>query len=93
MSQWTCRPIPVAEAAEHIFGLVLLNDWSARDIQLEVRLQSQEMAEPAVISRSNFRYLYWNMAQQLAYHTIIGCNMRPGDLLASGTISGPAPDS
>jgi fumarylacetoacetase len=145
------RPIPIDEAANHIFGLVLVNDWSARDIQrweyrplgpflaknlatsispwvvtlealepfrcpgpeqepqplpylrspregafdiqLEVHLQSQEMAEPAVISRSNFRYLYWNMAQQLAHHTITGCNMRPGDLLASGTISGPTPDS
>jgi fumarylacetoacetase len=51
------------------------------------------MARPAVISRSNFRYLYWNMDQQLAHHTVSGCNMRPGDLLASGTISGPEPDS
>jgi fumarylacetoacetase len=145
------RPVPVAQAADHIFGMVLVNDWSARDIQtweyqplgpflaknfatsispwivtldalepfrvpgpvqqppplpylrspgdwsydihLEVMLQSQTMAEPAVISRSNFRYLYWNMLQQLAHHTITGCNLRPGDLLASGTISGPTPDS
>jgi 2-keto-4-pentenoate hydratase/2-oxohepta-3-ene-1,7-dioic acid hydratase in catechol pathway len=65
----------------------------AFDIQLEVHLQSYEMAELDVISRSNFRYLYWNMAQQLAHHTITGCNMRPGDLLASGTISGPSPES
>jgi fumarylacetoacetase len=144
-------PIPVSEAAEHIFGMVLVNDWSARDIQrweyrplgpflaknlatsispwvvtmealeqfrcpgppqdpeplpylqsegegaydihLEVRLQSQAMVAPATIARSNFRHLYWNMNQQLAHHTITGCNMRPGDLLASGTISGPTPDS
>ncbi len=145
------RPLSVQDAREHIFGLVLVNDWSARDIQtweyqplgpflaknfatsispwvvtldalepfrtagpaqdpqplpylrsegdwaydihLEVHLQSEQMAEPAVISRSNFRHLYWNMAQQLAHHTVNGCNARPGDLLASGTISGPTPDS
>jgi fumarylacetoacetase len=145
------RPIPIEQAAGHIFGLVLVNDWSARDIQsweyrplgpflsknlatsispwvvpldalepfrcpgpvqeprplpylqsqgdwafdihLEATLQGETMAEPAVITRSNFRYLYWNMAQQLAHHTITGCNLRPGDLLASGTISGPTPDS
>ncbi len=145
------HPVPVAEAEEHLFGLVLLNDWSARDIQaweyvplgpflaknfltsvspwvvtlealepfrcpgpvqqptplpylqapgpgafdiqLEVLLQSATMAEPARISASNFRYLYWSMAQQLAHHTINGCNLRPGDLLASGTISGSTPDS
>jgi fumarylacetoacetase len=145
------QPIPVERAADHIFGLVLVNDWSARDLQkweyqplgpflaknfatsispwvvtldalepfrtegpvqeveplpylrgdgrqtydihLEVQLQSEQMDAPATICRSNFRYLYWNMAQQLAHHTITGCNMRPGDLLASGTISGPTPDS
>jgi fumarylacetoacetase len=145
------QTIPIDEAAEHIFGMVLVNDWSARDIQrweyrplgpflsknlatsispwvvtlealeffrrpgpaqdpeplpylqsqgnwaydiyLEVHLQGEGMSEAAVISRSNFRYLYWNMAQQLAHHTINGCNMRPGDLLASGTISGPTADS
>jgi fumarylacetoacetase len=145
------RPVPVEEAADHIFGLVLVNDWSARDIQkweyqplgpflaknfattispwvvtlealapfrcpgpaqeppplpylqssgpwaydihLEVGLQSRQMDELQVIGRSNFRYLYWNMLQQLAHHTVTGCNLRPGDLLASGTISGPTPDS
>jgi fumarylacetoacetase len=145
------RPIPVEEAAEHIFGLVLVNDWSARDIQkweyqplgpflaknfgtsispwvvplealepfrcpgpvqdpvplpylrtngdqaldihLEVYLQTQQQREPARISASNFKFLYWNMAQQLAHHTVNGCNLQPGDLLASGTISGPSPDS
>jgi fumarylacetoacetase len=140
------RPIPVAEARDHVFGLVLVNDWSARDIQrweyqplgpfnsknfattispwivtlealepfhcagpaqdptplpylretgagtydirLEVRLRSREMAAPSTICRSNFRHLYWSIAQQLAHHTVSGCNVRPGDLMASGTISG-----
>lgn len=144
------QPIRVIDAAAHIFGMVLVNDWSARDIQkweyqplgpflaknlatsispwvvtmdalepfrcpgpvqdpaplpylrsqgeraydihLEVSIQSAAMQSPQVITRSNFRYLYWNMCQQLAHHTITGCNMRPGDLLASGTISGPQPE-
>lgn len=144
-------PIPIAEAADHVFGLVLVNDWSARDIQaweyvplgpflaknlgttispwvvplaalepfrvagppqaptplpylqssgqqaydinLEVRLQSAAMTAAQTIARSNFKYLYWNMAQQVAHHTITGCNLRPGDLLATGTISGPTADS
>jgi fumarylacetoacetase len=145
------QPIPIEQAPEHIFGLVLVNDWSARDIQrweyvplgpflaknfattispwvvtldalepfrtagpkqdpaplpylrspgdraldvhLEVLLQTAAMARPHVISRSNARYLYWNVCQQLAHHTVTGCNLRTGDLLASGTISGPTPDS
>jgi fumarylacetoacetase len=145
------HPIPVTAAAEHIFGMVLVNDWSARDIQkweyvplgpflaknfgtsispwvvtldalepfrtagprqepeplpylrsvgdwsynihLEVYLQSARMAQPQRICASNFRHLYWNICQQLAHHTVNGCNLRPGDLLASGTISGPTPDS
>ena len=145
------QPIPVAAAPEHIFGMVLVNDWSARDIQaweyvplgpflaknfatsispwvvpmealepfrtagplqdpaplpylrttgnwsydihLEVWLQSDPMDRPCCISRSNSRYLYWNICQQLAHHTSNGCNLRPGDLLASGTISGPTADS
>jgi fumarylacetoacetase len=145
------EPIPVERAEEHLFGLVLLNDWSARDVQgweyqplgpflgknfatsvspwvvplealepfrcdgprqdpeplpylrqagpttfdltLEVRLQSARMAEAQVVSRSNFRHLYWSLRQQVAHHTVNGCPLRPGDLLASGTVSGPAPDS
>lgn len=145
------EPIPIDSAADHIFGLVLVNDWSARDIQrweyrplgpflaksfatsispwvvplaalepfreagptqlpaplsylqsqgdwafnihLEARLQSTQMIQeghsPIVLTRTNFKHLYWNMAQQLAHHTSNGCNLRPGDLLASGTISGP----
>jgi fumarylacetoacetase len=145
------EPIPMSEAAGHIFGLVLVNDWSARDIQrweyrplgpflskslatsispwvvtldalepfrcrgpeqypeplpylrsegdwgydinLEIYLRGETMEEPALISHSNYRHLYWTMAQQLVHHASSGCNMRPGDLLASGTISGPTRDS
>jgi fumarylacetoacetase len=154
------EPIGIADAHDHIFGLVLVNDWSARDIQkweyvplgpflaknfattispwvvpiealepfrcpgpdqdpapldylahplggdsaqspagwsydiqLEVALQTESLATPHVICRSNFKHLYWSMVQQLAHHTVTGCNIRPGDLLASGTISGPTPES
>lgn len=144
-------PIPIAEAAEHIFGFVLVNDWSARDIQkweyqplgpflaknfatsispwvvtldalepfrvtgakqepeplpylrlsgnwaldvqLEVHLQTSKLPGPQRIAATNARYLYWNACQQLAHHASNGCNLQPGDLLASGTISGPTPDS
>jgi fumarylacetoacetase len=145
------EPVTVGEALDHVFGMVLLNDWSARDIQaweyvplgpflaknfatslspwvvslealepfrtdgpaqdpapfpylqntgpsaydvrLEVTLQGEKMAAPQTVSVSNFKHLYWSMAQQVAHHTVTGCNLRPGDLLASGTISGPTPDS
>jgi fumarylacetoacetase len=60
---------------------------------LEVHLQSAKMSSPQVICRSNFKHLYWSLAQQVAHHTINGCNLMPGDVLASGTISGPSPDS
>jgi len=56
-------------------------------------LQTKKMNESCVISKTNYNYLYWNMAQQIAHHTITGCNLRTGDLLASGTISGPDKDS
>ncbi|MGC1788472.1 MAG: fumarylacetoacetase, partial [Terriglobales bacterium] len=149
--------IPIAEADEHIFGICLVNDWSARDIQaweyqplgpflaksfatslspwvvttealapfrapafaradgdpaplpylfdagdqehggvdltLEVSLLSPRMREtgiaPIVLGRSNFRDMYWTMAQMLTHHASNGCNLRAGDLLASGTVSGP----
>jgi fumarylacetoacetase len=144
-------PIPAARAEDHLLGVVLLNDWSARDIQkweyvplgpflaknfatsispwvvmldalepfrvpgpaqdpeplaylragrpgafdirLEVLLQAPGMAQPHVICRTNFRHMYWSLAQMVAHHTVTGCNLRPGDLLGSGTISGPTPDS
>lgn len=143
-------PIAVSNARDHIFGMVMVNDWSARDIQkweyvplgpflaknwatsispwivtldalepfktggpdqdpeplpylqtkdgwydinLEVYLQADDMAEPHRICKSNYKNLYWSMNQQLAHQTVTGCNVRPGDLYASGTISGEAEDS
>jgi fumarylacetoacetase len=154
------QPIPIAEAEQHIFGLCLLNDWSARDMQsweyqplgpflaksfatsispwivtmealepfrvpaflrpdgdpaplpylnsaedqarggidltLEVHLASRRMREsgtpPLRLSRGNLRNLYWTLAQLLTHHASNGCNLQPGDLLASGTVSGPQPD-
>ena len=139
-------PITTSEADDYIFGLVLFNDWSARDIQkweyiplgpflgknfassispwivtldalhpyrvpgpvqdpkvlpyLEYSGDSHydidlevEITTPAgdskVVCRSNFKHMYWNMRQQLAHHTVNGCNIRGGDMIASGTISGP----
>ena len=145
------EPVPIDRAVDHIFGLVLMNDWSARDIQaweyqplgpflaknfctsispwvvtlqalepfrkplplqdpeplpylraksnftfdiqLEARLQTSLMDAPHIITRTNFQNLYWSIAQQLAHHTVNGCNLEPGDLLASGTISGATEDS
>jgi fumarylacetoacetase len=145
------QPITTADAPNHVFGMVLVNDWSARDIQkweyqplgpflaknfatsispwvvtldalepfrvagpkqdpeplpylrcqgdwaydihLEVWLQTAKMTEPVRISATNAKYLYWNLCQQIAHHTVNGCNLQTGDLLASGTISGPTPDS
>ncbi|MCP3721988.1 fumarylacetoacetase [Paraburkholderia sp. CNPSo 3272] len=145
------EPIACEDAEDHIFGMVLLNDWSARDIQqweyvplgpfnaktfastispwvvtldalepfrvaqpvqepqpleylrhegdhafdisLEVLMQPEGAAEATTIARTNFRHMYWSMAQQLAHHTVAGCNTRVGDLMGSGTISGPTPDS
>jgi fumarylacetoacetase len=138
--------VPIERALDHILGFVLMNDWSARDIQaweyqplgpflaknfctsispwvvtlealepfrrslpaqeppplsylrltndftfdiqLEARLQTASMTEPHVITRTSFQNLYWSVSQQVAHHTVSGCNLQPGDLLASGTISG-----
>jgi fumarylacetoacetase len=145
------EPVPIDCATDHIFGLVLMNDWSARDIQaweyqplgpflaknfatsispwvvtlealepfrkplspqdpeplaylrakndftfdieLEAQLQTSSMNAPHVITRTNFQNLYWSISQQLAHHTVNGCNLEPGDLLASGTISGATEES
>lgn len=145
------EPVSVERAESLIFGMVLLNDWSARDIQqweyvplgpfnaktfatsispwivtmealepfrvagpvqvpeplpylrqqgahsfdiaLSVDLQPQHAAETTTICRTNYRSMYWSMAQQLAHHTVSGCNVCVGDLMASGTISGSTPDS
>jgi len=142
--------IKIENAEDHIFGVVLMNDWSARDIQkweyvplgpfgaknfgttispwivtlealepfrvngpaqdplplnylrlpnpsafdiqLEVHLTTSKDG-PFLISKSNLKYMYWSMTQQLTHHTVTGCNMRPGDLCGSGTISGSSEDS
>jgi len=152
------KPISIEAAEEYLFGLCLLNDWSARDIQaweyqplgpflgknfassispwivtmealrpfrttssiaegrnilsylrteddgcnlgvdmeLEVFLQSENMQTegqgPVRLGRSNFSYSYWTPAQMIAHHTVNGCNLRPGDLFGSGTMSGPGED-
>ena len=145
------EPVPIDRAIDHIFGFVLMNDWSARDIQaweyqplgpflaknfctsispwvvtlealesfrkslpsqdpeplpylrakndftfdihFEARLQPSSMDSSSVITRTNFQNLYWSIAQQLAHHTVNGCNLQPGDLVASGTISGSNEES
>lgn len=141
------EPISIDNAEENVFGLVLLNDWSARDIQaweyqplgpflaknfassispwvvplealepfrvegpkqdpeplpylktekadsfdihLEVYIKGENMEQSDLIATSNYKYLYWSAAQQIAHHTITGCNLNAGDLLGTGTISGP----
>ncbi|MDI7067120.1 fumarylacetoacetate hydrolase family protein, partial [Klebsiella pneumoniae] len=60
---------------------------------LEVTLRPQTAKQATTISRTNFKHMYWTMAQQLAHHTVSGCNTRVGDLMGSGTISGPTADS
>lgn len=62
------------------------------DIQLEVLIQP-EKSEKTIVCHSNFKFMYWTIEQQLAHHTVNGCNINVGDLMASGTISGPTPDS
>lgn len=143
--------ISTEEAEDYIFGFVLFNDWSARDIQaweyvplgpflgksfassispwvvtmealdqfrvdgptqdpevlpylkcetphsfdinLEAYIQPDGVKQASRVCRSNFKYMYWNIAQQLAHHTVNGCNINVGDMMASGTISGPTEDS
>lgn len=145
------EPITIEKAQEHIFGMVIMNDWSARDIQkweyvplgpflgknfattispwvvtmdalqdfaianpvqeptplpylqhtdpytfdvnLEVSLNCEIMKRPVTICTTNFKNMYWTPKQQLVHHTVTGCNVRPGDLMGSGTISGETPDS
>ncbi len=65
----------------------------AFDIALEVKLRPHAAKQATTIARTNFRHMYWTMAQQLAHHTVSGCNTRVGDLMGSGTISGPTEDS
>ncbi|KAJ3356756.1 hypothetical protein GGF32_001387 [Allomyces javanicus] len=141
------EPIPMEKANDHIFGVVVMNDWSARDIQaweyvplgpflgknfgttvspwvvtldalepflvagpvqeptplpylrdtskaaydirLQVQIKPAGKQEFATVTDSNLKYMYWSFKQQLVHHAVNGCNMRPGDLCGSGTISGP----
>ncbi|RWS25310.1 fumarylacetoacetase-like protein [Leptotrombidium deliense] len=142
--------ISIENAHKHIFGMVLMNDWSARDIQkweyiplgpflgknlgttispwivtmealepfkvsnvpqnpapfpylshsdnynFDIKIEAAikpEVGNATTISKTNFSYLYWTIKQMLAHHTITGCNMNPGDLMGTGTISGSSPDS
>ncbi|GAL63681.1 fumarylacetoacetase [Algibacter lectus] len=62
------------------------------DINLEVAIQPKG-AKETTVSQSNFKYMYWNMSQQLAHHTVNGCPVNSGDMMGSGTISGQTPDS
>ena len=80
------KPLPPQDP-EPLPYLRAKNDFTF-DIQLEAQLQTASMDGPHVITRTNFQNLYWSISQQLAHHTVNGCNLQPGDLLASGTISG-----
>ncbi|MEY3741261.1 MAG: hypothetical protein RL371_160 [Bacteroidota bacterium] len=83
-------PTPVQDP--EVLSYLQFEGNKSYDIHLEVAIEAPSCPEQ-VVSRSNFKYMYWNMAQQLAHHTVNGCNIRCGDLMGSGTISGPTPDS
>jgi fumarylacetoacetase len=80
------------EQSPEVLSYLEYKDQKSYDIQLEVYIQPENAGETKICT-SNFKYMYWNMAQQLAHHTVNGCNVRCGDLMGSGTISGPTPDS
>ncbi|MGB0884050.1 MAG: fumarylacetoacetase [Flavobacteriales bacterium] len=71
-----------------VFPYLQFNGNKHIDIKLEVQIQSEQMSEAQTLCQSNYKHMYWNMNQQLAHHTINGCNVRAGDMMASGTISG-----
>jgi fumarylacetoacetase len=146
------QTVPISEAQRHIFGAVLMNDWSARDVQkweyiplgpflaknmgttispwivtmealepfkvdnveqdpkpfpylthddqfsFDIKLQvdinpNGDYTNSTTVCKSNLKHMYWTIKQQLAHHTVTGCNLNPGDLMATGTISGPTEDS
>ena len=99
MSAWivtmeALQPFKVEAPAQDpkVLSYLQYKESSSYDISLQVAIAT-EKGEETVVSNSNFKYMYWNMAQQLAHHTVNGCNVRRGDLMGSGTISGPTPDS
>jgi fumarylacetoacetase len=76
----------------HVLPYLAFEGKKNFDVILEILLQSKTV-DPTTVCRSNFKYMYWNVSQQLAHHTVNGCNIQIGDLYASGTISGPSPGS
>src|SRR5688572_2875264 len=88
------EPFRVAGPEQHPHVLPYLSYEGNKnfDIRLEVLIQPYR-SEPTTVCRSNFKYMYWNVNQQLAHHTVNGCNIQVGDVYASGTISGPSPGS
>lgn len=80
------------EQSPEVLSYLKYDGAKSYDIQLEVFIAPENGSETKICT-SNFKYMYWNMAQQLAHHTVNGCNVRCGDLMGSGTISGPTPDS
>ncbi|HEY0741973.1 MAG TPA: fumarylacetoacetase [Chryseosolibacter sp.] len=80
------------EQIPHVLPYLAFDGKKNFDIILEVALQPENSSE-TVVCRSNFKYMYWNVNQQLAHHTVNGCNIQVGDMYASGTISGPSPGS
>jgi fumarylacetoacetase len=89
------EPFRVAQPAQEPQPLDYLrhDGEHAFDITLEVTLRPKQAERASTITRTNFKHMYWTMAQQLAHHTVSGCNTRVGDLMGSGTISGPTEDS
>ena len=86
---WIDSPFGIDDA---VLSYLEYQGQKSYDINLDVIIQT-ETGDENVVSQSNFKYMYWNMAQQLAHHTVNGCNIRCGDLMGSGTISGPTEDS
>jgi fumarylacetoacetase len=85
--------VPLARAQGDPEPLPYLRGGTGFDITLEVWLKTAKMREPVRLSRGSFRDMYWTIAQLVTHHASNGCNLRPGDLLASGTVSGPAKES
>lgn len=88
------EPYKVAGPAQDVKVLPYLEYSGNKNIDIDLQVSIQpEGGEENIVCNSNFKYMYWNMNQQLAHHTVNGCNINSGDMLASGTISGPTPDS
>ena len=84
--------VPGPKQEPEVLPYLKYNGQKNIDINLEVIIQP-ENGEENTVCKSNYKHMYWNMNQQLAHHTVNGCNINVGDMMASGTISGPSPDS